>query len=152
MQDDVDNFSDKDVGHGATDKEIKHAEHLLGLPIRGTFRSFLETWGWGRFSHIIILGVGSSTPDYASLVRHTQEERQLMEPPLPYHLLPIANDGAGNHYCIDTSADSLSDTPVVFWDHELGREQILEFVSPGFSAWLTALLQELSQGVDEAAT
>ena len=58
---------------------------------------------------------------------------------MPEYLVPVMNDGAGNHYCLDdTSRLDGGECPVVFWDHEHqdGPDQVPEQVSASFDRWL----------------
>lgn len=66
-----------------------------------------------------------------------------MRPSLLPHLIPVMNDGGGNHYCLDTSQSHAEECAIVFWDHELGEEQTPEFVASSFEEWLTDLISEL---------
>jgi hypothetical protein len=52
----------------------------------------------------------------------------------------MMNDGAGNHYCLDSSKKG---GPVVFWDHELGENQQPKIVFQDFSSWLVDLLNQI---------
>src|SRR5687768_6924200 len=91
-------------GKGASEQEIDAAEKILGCTIRGDYRQFLSTFGWGGASHFEIYGVGSDVPPYLDLVRTTRSERTEMTPRLPEYLLPLMNDGGGNHYCLDLAS------------------------------------------------
>ena len=116
----IDAFRDKECGGGATDVEIFKAENSLMTPFSESYRSFLRKIGWGRFSHEELYGLGSDIPPYLELVKNTLVERDTMGPLMPLHLIPVMNDGAGNHFCLDTSLFADDECPVVFWDHEQG--------------------------------
>lgn len=129
------------VGRNATDEEIRAAELRLGVPIRGSYRTFLLTFGWGSFQHLEILGLGVDVPPYLNLVMVTESERTEMKPRLPRHLLPIMNDGAGNLYCLDTNPD---EPTVVFWDHDAGEHQTPSLEGDNFIDWLARMLNALA--------
>jgi len=140
----IDAFSNKEHGGGATDIEISNAENSLSVAFSESYRSFLRRIGWGRFSHQELYGLGSDTPAYLELVKNTFVERETMGPTMPSHLVPVMNDGAGNHFCLDTSTCVNGECPVVFWDHEQGVNQKPEVVASSFDIWMVALLTELS--------
>jgi hypothetical protein len=75
-----------------------------------------------------LFGVGSDVPTYLDLVRMTESERSVARPHIPPSLIPILNDGFGNHYCLDTESLHDGECPVVFWDHEKGAKQDPEVV------------------------
>lgn len=89
--------------------------------------------------HWDVFGLGFDVPPYLDLVRVTQSERAEAVPALPEHLVPLMNDGAGNHHALDTSSPS-NDPPVVFWDHEFGENQVPDHEADGFVAWLAERL------------
>ncbi len=136
----ISSFHDKEHGKGATRAEVAKAQEVLSVSFPHSYRSYLEHIGWGRFSHIELYGLGQDVPHHLDLIRNTIAERTEMKPLLPNHLIPVLNDGAGNHYCLDTSAFSGAECPVVFWDHEQTDEQDPEIVSPAFADWLMHLL------------
>jgi hypothetical protein len=45
-------------------------------------------------------------------------------------------DGGGNHYCLDTNAMENGLCPVVFWDHELGEDQVPDKMYGSFTEFL----------------
>jgi cell wall assembly regulator SMI1 len=140
----IDAFSDKEHGSGATDSEISNAESLLGVRFPESYRSFLRRIGWGRFSHQELYGLGSDTPAYLELIKNTLVERDTMGPPMPSQLVPVMNDGAGNHFCLDSTTVVDGECPVVFWDHEQGFNQTPQTVAQSFDKWMVDLLMELS--------
>ena len=137
-------FSDKEIGRGAEPLEISAAESKLGVAFPTSYRMFLTRIGWGRFASERLFGLGADVPPYLDLVRVTWSERTQAFPTMPNRLIPIMNDGAGNHFCLESSLISNGENPVVFWDHELGREQKTRQIAPNFAEWFSGLLFKLS--------
>lgn len=131
-------------GSGATADQIAAAERVLGIAFPRVYQQFLSELGWAKVYYDEIFGLGDTVPQHLDLVRVTQSERNEFRPYLPVHLIPLVNDGLGNHYCLDTSRVSGSDCPVVFWDHEheLAEDQVPEDESPTFAEWLEDRLRE----------
>ncbi len=120
------------------------AENTLAVRLPESYRHYLRRIGWGRFSCEELYGLGIDTPSHLELVKNAMAERDMMGPPMPPTLVPLMNDGARNHYCIDTSATIMGECPVVFWDHEEGHNQKPNKVADSFEQWLINLLAELS--------
>lgn len=135
-------FERKSCGVGATQAEIERAEVVLGLGIVGGHRLFLRTYGWMEIASSDLFGLGEDVPGYLDLIKVTLSERTEMHPNIPHQLLPIMNDGAGNHYCIDTACVLNGESPIVFWNHELGTDQIPEEVADCFTDWFSAFLSD----------
>jgi|ERR1043166_489468 cell wall assembly regulator SMI1 len=136
-------FADKDCGAGATPEQVAEAERQLRVTFPPTYRGFLREFGWARFSHQELYGLGRDVPRHLDLLRNTLSERDGMRPALPPSLVPIMSDGAGNHYCLATSEVSGGACPVVIWNHELGEDQQPQVASPTFETWLVDLLDRL---------
>lgn len=136
-------FPDKEYGKGATIEEIKYAETSLRTIFSKSYRQFLQEFGWARFAHQELYGLGPDVPSYLELIRHTNAERNEMRPSLLPHLVPLMNDGSGNHYCLDTRMMCNLECPVVLWDHELGEDQHPEFVCETFDIWLIDMIMRL---------
>lgn len=115
-------FETKELGRGTSIREIDAAEQRLHVKLSESYKAFLQRFGWGGVEHIQLCGLGEGVPDYLNLVYVTESERADAEPQLPSYLVPLMNDGAGNHYCLDTRRYREGECPVVFWDHELGGE------------------------------
>jgi cell wall assembly regulator SMI1 len=143
MDDRIARFPDKTCGRGANPEQIAAVEKRLGLRFPKSYRHYLQNYGWCRFSHQELYGLGTDVPSHLELIRNTLSERQDMGPPLSPLLVPVMNDGAGNHYCLDTSKMKADECPVVFWDHELGEKQKPGFVAASFDEWLVELLTGL---------
>jgi cell wall assembly regulator SMI1 len=131
----------KEFGHAAAQADISTAEATLGTKLPESYKAFLREFGWGGVDSWELFGVGRGVPNYLDLVRITESERTLAHPHIPAALIPILNDGFGNHYCLDTSALHEGECPVVFWDHEKGTGQKPEVVSPRFDLWLPDMLR-----------
>ncbi len=131
---------DQDVGSGVSEKRIAGAERELGISIRGGYRQFLTTFGYGGFAHIELYGLGG--PSNLDLVNITISEREEMVPPLASCLLPFHNDGSGNHYCLDTKTGN--EPAVVYWSHEEGPKQIPMRIADSFCHWLEVMLADLA--------
>lgn len=130
-------------GLGATEKEIARAEQSLGVKITGGYRQFLIRFGWAEFAYEDIYGLGPDAPEHLNLVTITRDERSAMVPGLRKDILPLMNDGGGNHYCLDlqSAPGGLNPEPsVVFWSHNLDEDQVPEFVSGSFVEWLSSRL------------
>jgi len=134
----ITSLEDKECGSGASDREIADAERDTGVRFPASYKAFLSRFGWARIYADSLFGVGPSVPRPYALVRHVLCERYEAHPHIPHHLLPVMNDGAGNHYCLDTANSHGDECPVVFWDHEHedGPDQSPEQVSPSFDRWL----------------
>lgn len=131
---------DAQHGSGASEKTISAAERRLGIQIRGGYRRFLQKFGWGGTEHVQLYGLGKGVPKHLDLVSMTESERSEMRPRLPRTLVPLMNDGCGNHYCIDGSAAGAGEPCVVFWDHELDEDQTPEEYGKDFCLWLLETL------------
>jgi len=96
--------------------------------------------------------LGSRLPQaYVDLVGQLQERgipcRDILEagavlavPSWPSYLVPFFHDGSGNAYCFDTRSSAEGEYPVVFLDHELGRDARLSrlgHTDGSFAEWLT---------------
>ena len=132
-----------EFGRGATPQEIEQAEEQLGVRLPGSYKAFLRHFGWASLEGLELYGLGEDVPAYLDLVKVTSSERAQMRPRLPSRLVPLMNDGAGNHYCLDVASSEQGETPVVFWDHNLGESQDPEYVAPNLGAWLSEELDTL---------
>ena len=135
-------YEHAEFGLGATDDEIDKAESVLGTPLRGSYRAFLETFGWGGVEDIEIFGLGADVPNYLNLVAVAESERTEAQPQLPSHLVPVTNDGGGNLYCLDASEPYREEFPVVFWDHDRQSSQTPDLVAESFAEWLSDRLDQ----------
>ncbi len=108
-------------------------EATLGVAIRGDYRHFLTNVGWCKFSGDVVFGIGA--PFEADVLRITLRERGRAREPLPRHLIPFFNNGAGDLNCIDTRKGG--NPRVVCWLHE-SAEAVFEAHS--FGSWLISQL------------
>ncbi len=129
-----------EVGKGASEAEIAVAEKTLGVPIQGDYRRFLLEFGWGGAESLELFGLGADVPRHLDLVEITLSERTEMHPRLPHHLLPLMNNGAGDHYCLDTTTTS---PMVVGWWHEEDESQEPTMEGADFSTWFAEHLRDL---------
>lgn len=139
----IDAVANKEHGSGATEDQLRATEDSLRLVIPSSYKEFLRRYGWAESSTEHVYGVGGDVPIHLDLVRNTHTERSEAHPLLPPFLLPVMNDGAGNHYCLDTRAPSDQEAPVVLWNHELGADQTLESLYDSFHFWLSDLLDRI---------
>lgn len=137
-------YSKTGFGRGAAWAEIDSVEQRLGVRLPLSYRLFLHEFGWGGVEDIEIYGLGSDVPAHLHLVSLVESERTEMEPRLRHSLIPLMNDGRGNHCCLDTSRFSGDECPVVFWDHAHvdGLNQEPEPVAENFVTWLMEELEE----------
>jgi cell wall assembly regulator SMI1 len=136
-------FHQAEFGRGATPQEIELAEERLGVELPGSYKEFLGQFGWASLEGLEIYGLGTDVPAHLNLVKVTLSERAEMRPRLPSRLVPLMNDGAGNHYCLDVASREQGECPVVFWDHNVGESQVLEYVALNLEAWLSEELNTL---------
>ncbi len=132
-----------EFGRGATPQEIEQAEKRLGAQLPESYKAFLGHFGWASLEGLELYGLADDVPAYLNLARVTLSERTQMRPRLPSRLVPLMNDGAGNHYCLDVESGEQGECAVVFWDHNLGESQDPEYVSPNLEAWLSEELDTL---------
>jgi hypothetical protein len=122
-------------GCGATAEEVADAERKLGVLFPETLRSYLVELGYLEFDSVEMYGLGTGVPEHLNLVECTIAERTVLYPNIPTQFIPILNNGSGDHYCLDLRPNA-ADPPVVFWNHELGSDQMPELVARRFSGWL----------------
>jgi hypothetical protein len=144
LRDRLRSFAIQQFGRGVPADEVAVLERQLGNPLPESYASFLREFGWGGVEHLEIYGAGRDVPPYLDLAKVTHSERTEMLPRLPVYLVPVMNDGGGNHYCLDTRSFDGKECPVVFWDHALGESQDPPIVGVTFSSWLKAELDQLT--------
>ncbi len=136
----------KEFGTGASNTDIEAAERTLQVRFSDSFHFFLKRFGWAGLEHLEIYGLGHDVPPHLNLVDAAIRERTGMQPLLPHFLVPVMNDGAGNHFCLDTGEIVRGECPVVFWCHEEGTSQLPQKVAGSFAEWLINQVKELIQG------
>jgi len=127
-----------DFGQGATGQQIERAQRELGIAFPDSYIAFLRECGWARGADLTVYGLGDDMRGNWDLPEMTRMERDVSPLKLPPHLLSVVPDGAGNHYCLDTSRLKDGECPVVFWDHENedGPDQVPEEYGENFRSWL----------------
>ena len=136
-------FREAEFGQGATSQEIELAKQQLGVEFPRSYKAFLEHFGWASIDGLELYGLGEDVPAYLDLLKMTLSERTEMRPRLPSYLVPLMNDGFGNHYCLDVGLREQGECPVVFWDHNLGEAQEPEYVARNLEGWLSEELNSL---------
>jgi cell wall assembly regulator SMI1 len=132
---------DISMGVPVRNKEIQEAEAELEIDFPLSVKSYLKNFGYLVIAHKELYGLGPDIPDHLSIVKETLAERKIFRPYIPVHLLPMQNDGGGNHYCLDLSS-SHENPPIVFWSHEDDENQIPDKVSESFTSWLLEVVDE----------
>ncbi len=136
-------FRGAEFGRGATSQQIERAKQQLGVEFPKSYKAFLGQFGWASIDGLQLYGLGEDVPAYLDLVKMTLSERTEMRPRLPSYLVPLMNDGFGNHYCLDVGLREQEESPVVFWDHDLGESQEPEYVARDLEVWLSEELNNL---------
>jgi hypothetical protein len=138
----INSLGNNKSGRGASDRDVSDAESQIGVHFPASYKAFLTNFGWVRVSFDMLYGLGPDVPAPYELVKNVLCERHEAYPHIPKHLLPILNDGAGNHYCLDTAKFRGDECPVVFWDHEHpdGPDQVPVHISASFDRWLIDLI------------
>ena len=129
-------FSDYQMGSGVSQDTILSAETTLQIRFPPHYIEFLLEVGWLSVGHVSVYGLGTNTPTYLNVVTITLSERTEMMPRMPVYLIPVMNNGFGDHYCLDTRDKSNTKHHVVFWDHEKPESQEPEIISNNFDGWL----------------
>lgn len=126
-----------EIGPGCAPEELDVVRALFGsLP--ADYAAYLTDFGWFTVSSHEVIGFGGDLPRHLNVVEVTTWERAEAQPALADHLLPVENNGAGDHYCIDLAVSS---APVVLWSHDdpQGSGQETPIVAPSFVAWALRL-------------
>ncbi len=120
------------------DSGIAEIEQTLGVQLPEDYGCFLRKFGsvcWPDYIY------GTAGGKFASsVVALSTWERTEAYPAIPHHLIPIYNDGWGNHDCLDTAQTKLGRCPVVFWNHELDEDQTPELIQSSFIEWLARMV------------
>ena len=129
-----------EIGTACTPSElaaVRSAFHLLP----DDYVAFLGDFGWFTVSSHEVIGFGAGVPAHLDVIRVVTWERELAQPRMSAGLLPIENNGAGDHYCLDLLVPS---HPVVLWSHDdpLGADQLPAVVAPSFAVWALSLFPD----------
>ena len=114
------------------------------MRLPASYVAFLERFGWACVGPNEVFGLGCGVPFHLDVLNITKWERNEAIPSMSAHLVPILNNGAGDHYCLDTASQKDGECPVVFWGYEARRGQSPQYVAPSFAAWLASMLDEIS--------
>jgi len=123
----------------ALDKDVRAAETVLDVQFSISYKWFLLTYGSADWPDYIY-GLGCSVMDGFNVVNATLRER-ISGNPIPDWLVPFSPDGAGNHYCLDTSASVDGEAPVVIWLHDANPARAIERTHDSFDSWLTEYIE-----------
>jgi hypothetical protein len=127
-------------GQGASPEGITSCESALGVQFIGGFAGYLRQYGWLTIGSNELFGLGANIESWRDLTEITLSERAEMYPPLPSYLVTFYNDGLGNQHCLDTRIAVNDEYPIVFWNHELGPDQVLDLICSSFLQWLRDLI------------
>lgn len=138
-------MSEVELHRPATEPDIKKAERMLALKFPSDYREFLKTCGWASIGSDEVYGLGPDAEKATDVYENAATEHVMAEPQMRAELVPLMNDGMGNHYCLDTDQTKDGVCPVVFWqhDHPKGEMQKARRVAASFTAWLDKLLEDL---------
>lgn len=132
---------DATTGVGATLAPVQSAERLLQVSFPKPLVAYLEHIGWMQLGDREFFGLGADVPSHLELTSITRSEREDSGCPIPHSLIPLQNDGAGNLYCMDVSAEPNRRGRIFFWDHELGVRQRPEKVAHSWTEWISEQLE-----------
>lgn len=135
-------LNSKQVGQGVSEEAIIELEARLGVQLPHSYKAFLKVVGWAVVGFYEIYGWGKDVPKHLDVLQVTEWERSQSGNPLPYYLIPIFNNGAGDYHCLATHQRRRNECPVVLWLHELPPNQNLEWLARDFSEWLHAIIVE----------
>lgn len=122
---------------GATQEQLDALAAGLGYPVPGSVRA------WLRACNGIIAGPGGlygtqTAPDFLDiesvLARHPRWR--------PAGWLPVAGDGTGNHYVVDTRQQHLGTDAVFFVDVSADPDRLGYVVASGLRRFLLFLLEK----------
>jgi hypothetical protein len=132
---------------GASQDQIAHVSRALSVRFPKSYKYLLSECGWIDMNGQILYGLGPDAKDRHSVLVNSDIESVRADPPMLHRLIPLMNDGFGNHYCLDTKYIVDGECPIVFWDHEhpRGELQVPKKVSVNLAAWLSRRLRDLPQ-------
>jgi hypothetical protein len=129
-----------EIGTGCTASELDAVRGVFGV-LPDDYVAYLGDFGWFAVSSHEVIGFGAGVPPHLDVIRVVTWERELAQPPMRAGLVPLGNNGAGDHYCVDLAAPG---HPVVFWSHDdpVGPEQVPAVVAPSFAVWALSLFSD----------
>ncbi len=128
---------------GATEEDIREMLLFARVKLPKDYREFLRGVGWVQVGPNTILGLGPDAFKEANVSEVAHWEHVRAFPPMPHALIPVMNDGSGNHFCLDTSKMKEGRCPIVFWehDHEDGELQKPKRIKASFEQWLLGIVK-----------
>lgn len=129
-----------EIGHGCTPSELVAVRDAFPV-LPDDYVAYLSDFGWFAVSPHELIGFGAGVPAHLDVIQVVTWERELAYPPMSAALLPLENNGGGDHYCLDLAAQG---NPVVFWSHDDpdGPDQAPDVVAPTFGAWALDLFED----------
>lgn len=129
-----------EIGTGCSPGELVAVRAAFDL-LPEDYVAYLCDFGWFTVSSHEVIGFGAGVPTHLDVIRVVTWERELAQPSMSAGLLPIENNGGGDHYCLDLDAPG---HPVVFWSHDdpLGSDELPAVVAPCFAAWALGLFPD----------
>ena len=129
-----------EIGTACTPSELAAVRSAFDV-LPDDYVAYLGDFGWFTVSSHEVIGFGAGVPAHLDVIRVVTWERDLAQPRMSAGLLPIENNGAGDHYCLDLVAPG---HPVVFWSHDdpLGPGQLPAVVAPSFAVWALGLFPD----------
>ncbi len=125
-------------GKGATETVVAEAERRLGVRFPLQYRAYLLRFGWLRFPHDTLYGLGDDVPAPYDVVGATEDLRSSHPEPHLANVVVLADLGNGDQFVLDMDPGE-KEQRVVLLNHELGGGDIL---APSFEAWLGKILDK----------
>ena len=146
---------------GTNDTAIKGLELKMGRSLPGNFKKFLKKCNGFEILSDRIYGIHSN--DSIDLYQKAFDlygnylwEKDESNNPIWPHLLPIAPDGRGNHYCLDlnTLSEDKTECKVIFWQHDydFSKDDPPDIDTETFLEFLWKLLIEIREFVNYDGT
>jgi hypothetical protein len=135
--------ANKRVGRGVPQTQVAELENRLGVRLPASYKVFLQTFGWLEIGSYEVFGWGEDVPPHLDVLQITEWERHESGVPLPYSLVPIYNNGAGDLECLATHLMFRNECPVVAWYHEEGNAQEPDIIAESFTDWLEQKLNSV---------
>ncbi len=146
-------ISEPDIVPPPTPEQILEAENQLNIKFPPSFLVFLEKAGAYQLPFWETYWVGDESLGYRNIVTANHRERNDPTVELPDFLITFHDNGCGDNLCFDTRhPNSEGEYPIVFWDHELSRDDNLNNLSPlypDFTSWLQDEIDMAAEMADE---